>query len=198
MAVSGFERTGSFWRHAWESCRSANFTLILGRFRILDSRVYPIYMFPTPFDGGVSQNVVGPLVEARGKTELGDEPKRQELSVQTTSHSAAIEAARAQTIATVNQAFDDLAATLAPTPPQAQRIYKTPTPADGLDPRNKNGANLTPRGVEILFRAFDDCAGYNRAGKLLNITQGAAKNRKDQWRKLGGIHRVKTPLDIDQ
>jgi hypothetical protein len=76
-------------------------------------------------------------------------------------------------------------------------IYKTPTLADGHDPRNKNGLNLTPRGVEILYRVFDDDGGYNRAAKMLNISQGAAKNRKALWVREGGKNRTKQTLDID-
>lgn len=79
----------------------------------------------------------------------------------------------------------------------ANGVYKTPTLADGLDPRNKNGVNLTARGVEIIYRLFDDGAGYNRAGKTLGISQGAAKNRKAAWEKLGGPSREKIILDID-
>jgi hypothetical protein len=75
--------------------------------------------------------------------------------------------------------------------------HKQPTLADGHDPRNKNGQNLTPRGAEILYRVFDDGGGYNRAAKMLNISQGAAKNRKAIWNSLGGQNRVKLTLDID-
>lgn len=76
-------------------------------------------------------------------------------------------------------------------------VYKTPTLADGHDPRNKNGLNLTPRGVEILYRVFDDDGGYNRAAKMLKISQGAAKNRKALWVREGGKTRTKQTLDID-
>ncbi|WP_086737419.1 hypothetical protein [Erythrobacter colymbi] len=76
-------------------------------------------------------------------------------------------------------------------------VFKVPTFADGQDPRNKNGMNLTPRGVEILYRLFDDGAGYNRAAKALSISQGAAKNRKQIWTKLGGLNRTKQVIDID-
>ena len=76
-------------------------------------------------------------------------------------------------------------------------IYKIPSLADGHDLRNKNGQNLTPRGVEILYRVFDDGGGYNRASKMLNISQGAAKNRKALWVNLGGVNRPKAVLDID-
>ena len=47
------------------------------------------------------------------------------------------------------------------------------------------------------FRVFDDGGGYNRGAKMVNITQAAAKNRKGQWIKAGGLNRKKTALDID-
>lgn len=76
--------------------------------------------------------------------------------------------------------------------------FAVPTLADGLDPRNKNGVNLTARGAEILYRLFDAGAGYNRAAKTLQIAQNAAKNRKVMWEKLGGANRPKLKLDIDE
>lgn len=83
-------------------------------------------------------------------------------------------------------------------PTVSRQFYKTPTLADGHDPRNKNGLNLTPRGVEILYRVFDDDGGYNRAAKMLNISQGAAKNRKAMWVREGGKNRTKQTVDIDR
>ena len=73
-----------------------------------------------------------------------------------------------------------------------------PTLNDGRDPRNKNGHNLTDRGAELLYRMFDDGAGYNRASKMLNITQAAAKNRKAAWQRAGGVNRKRLTLDIDE
>ena len=82
-------------------------------------------------------------------------------------------------------------------PPKVANVYKSPSQEDGRDPRNKNGKNLTARGVEILYRVFDDGGGYNRAAKMLTISQSAAKNRKAIWTKLGGANRTKEILDID-
>lgn len=110
---------------------------------------------------------------------------------------AAIENARSSALVHLNKAFDELAAKFSPAPTAEGVHYKMPTADDGRDPRNKNGNNLTPRGLEILFRVFDDDGGYNRAGKLLNITQAAAKNRKQQWVQQGGKARTKSLLDID-
>ena len=113
--------------------------------------------------------------------------------------SAAIESARKALLTHINSACDDLAARLLSRTAQPTGVnYKMPALADGHDPRNKNGLNLTPRGVEILYRVFDDGGGYNRAAKMLNISQGAAKNRKGLWLKLGGPNRRKAVLDIDE
>jgi hypothetical protein len=76
--------------------------------------------------------------------------------------------------------------------------HRVPTIEECADQRNKVGANLTPRGVELLFRVFDDDGGYNRAAKLFTIAQSAAKNRKAQWVKLGGKSRKRAILDIDE
>jgi hypothetical protein len=114
-----------------------------------------------------------------------------------TTATAVIEALRtglhAHIDATCNDAIRQLSSDEAP----ATVVYKEPTLADGHDPRNKNGQNLTPRGAEIIYRVFDDGGGYNRAAKLLNISQGAAKNRKAIWTSLGGLNRTKQVLDID-
>lgn len=73
---------------------------------------------------------------------------------------------------------------------------KIPTLAQCQDPANKteNGVNLTERGVEVLYRLFDDGAGYNRASKSLGITQTAARHRKGAWEKAGGRDRVRKEL----
>ncbi len=108
-----------------------------------------------------------------------------------------IEALRIDLHAKIDFACNEAIAKLVPDRASATVTFKSPTLADGHDPRNKNGMNLTPRGVEILYRVFDEGGGYNRAGKMLNISQGAAKNRKEIWTKLGGVNRTKQPIDID-
>jgi hypothetical protein len=108
-----------------------------------------------------------------------------------------IETLRANLHAHIDAACNDTIAQISPFSAPQGVIFKIPTQADGHDPRNKNGQNLTPRGVEILYRVFDDGGGYNRAAKMLNISQGAAKNRKGTWTKAGGLSRVKQVLDID-
>lgn len=119
------------------------------------------------------------------------------MSHSTTNSIAAIEAMRNDLLACINKACDGLRAILAPEAKPKDPFFKFPTLEDGHDPRNKNGLNLTPRGVEILYRVFDDGGGYNRAAKMLSISQGAAKNRKALWLKAGGPYRKKEFLDID-
>ena len=108
-----------------------------------------------------------------------------------------IEALRAELHAHINSACDNAIGTLAPQTTSIGVKFKSPTPSDGLDQRNKTGQFLTPRGMEILYRVFDEGGGYNRAARMLSISQGAAKNRKDLWVKLGGLTRTKQILDID-
>ena len=110
---------------------------------------------------------------------------------------AAVEALRKELLGSINKACDALRASLDPHAKPKDPFFKLPTLQDGHDPRNKNGLNLTPRGVEILYRVFDDGGGYNRAAKMLSISQGAAKNRKACWLKAGGLNRKKELLDID-
>lgn len=119
------------------------------------------------------------------------------MSTTSINATAAIDAMRDDLIAYVNKACDALRAKLAPEGAPKDPFFKYPTLQDGHDPRNKNGLNLTPRGVEILYRVFDDGGGYNRAAKMLSISQGAAKNRKTCWLKAGGLSRKKEFLDID-
>jgi hypothetical protein len=111
-----------------------------------------------------------------------------------------IETLRADLHAKIDVSCNDLLAKLTgnkgPDTAKAQ-TFRVPTLVDGHDPRNKNGLNLTPRGIEILYRIFDDNGGYNRAAKMLNISQGAAKNRKAIWTREGGKNRTKLIIDID-
>ncbi len=70
---------------------------------------------------------------------------------------------------------------------------------DPKDPANKYEVGglmkLTPRGVEICYRLFD--AGKRRYAvkTLMDISFGAATHRYEAWQKLGGVNRVKQPLD---
>ncbi|MBY2918469.1 hypothetical protein HF206_30875 [Rhizobium leguminosarum] len=109
----------------------------------------------------------------------------------------AIESHRTELIDYINRTTDALIAKLAGAPSHLPGV-KIPTLEQAQDPRNKDGVNLTARGAEILYRLFDDGAGYNRASKALGITQTAARNRKGLWEKQGGLTRTRVPLDIDE
>ena len=115
----------------------------------------------------------------------------------TTTSNATIETLRASLHAQIDAACNDAIKQLSSSEARGAISYKSPTLADGHDLRNKNGPNLTPRGAEILYRVFDEGGGYNRAAKMLSISQGAAKNRKAIWTKLDGQNRIKQVLDID-
>jgi hypothetical protein len=115
----------------------------------------------------------------------------------TTAIVAALEAQRTELVDHINRTTDALMAKISGSAANAGIGVKIPTLEQCQDPRNKEGANLTPRGAEILYRLFDDGAGYNRASKALGITQTAARNRKGLWEKLGGLSRTRMKLDID-
>lgn len=113
----------------------------------------------------------------------------------TTALAAIIEGWRKDTIDNTNRTADAMLAELAAGGAAPVVGIRIPTLEQCQDmAKNKNGDNLTERGLEILFRLFDDGAGYNRASKSLNITQTAARNRKGQWVKLGGLNRERMHL----
>ncbi|NEI19037.1 hypothetical protein GUK30_06375 [Rhizobium leguminosarum] len=120
-----------------------------------------------------------------------------------TSHSsievvAALESYRTDMIDYINRTTDALIAKFTDQGTGPAIGVKIPTFEQAQDPRNKDGVNLTARGTEIIYRLFDDGAGYNRASKALGITQTAARNRKGLWEKLGGVSRTRIQLDIDE
>ncbi len=105
---------------------------------------------------------------------------------------AAIEAVRLESHAHIDRCFDSLRERLLPAHNRVTNgavIYKEPTEEDCRDPRNKIGKNLSPEGVEVLFRLLDAGAGYNSASRKLSITQTAVKNRKKDWAAAGGMKR---------
>jgi hypothetical protein len=110
---------------------------------------------------------------------------------------AALESYRTDLLDHINRTTDALIAKIAGVVQTSPVGVKIPTLQQCQDVRNKNGQNLTARGAEILYRLFDDGAGYNRASKALGITQTAARNRKGLWEKLGGLNRTRERLDID-
>lgn len=110
---------------------------------------------------------------------------------------AALESQRTDLIDYINRTTDALIGKIAGADARPIIGVRIPTLEQAQDARNKEGANLTARGTEILYRLFDDGAGYNRASKALGITQTAARNRKGLWEKQGGLNRKREHLDID-
>ena len=110
---------------------------------------------------------------------------------------AALESHRTELVDHINRSIDGLIAKLGVSVASLVPGVRIPTLEEAQDKRNKVNANLTERGTEILYRLFDDGAGYNRASKALGITQTAARNRKGLWVKLGGLNRTRVRLDID-
>ncbi|MDO9607393.1 MAG: hypothetical protein Q7J26_02620 [Brevundimonas sp.] len=107
-----------------------------------------------------------------------------------------LESHRTELLDHVNKTIDALKAQLVDDAAALPKNDKVPTLEQCQDPANKDGANLTPRGVELLYRLFDDGAGYNRASKALGITQTAARNRKGLWeKKEGGLNRERKFLE---
>jgi hypothetical protein len=111
-----------------------------------------------------------------------------------TAINAALESLRTDMHDYIDRAVDGLKVKLVRDASILASGYKIPTHEQCQDPSNKLGANLTERGAEILYRLFDDGAGYNRASKALGITQTAARNRKGLWEKLGGLNRQRMPV----
>ena len=67
------------------------------------------------------------------------------------------------------------------------------------DPANKYEVGglmkLTPRGIEICYRLFDAGKSRYAVATLMGISFGAANHRCGAWKKLGGVDRVKQPLE---
>ena len=67
---------------------------------------------------------------------------------------------------------------------------------DPKDPRNKSAdGKLTPRGVEICYRLFEQGATRYAVSRAMNISFGAASHRQTAWKKVGGAARTKMQLD---
>lgn len=65
---------------------------------------------------------------------------------------------------------------------------------DPKSPLNKNGTNLTPRGVEVCYRLFDGGKTRYAVADAMGISYGAATHRFHAWEKLGGQKRRRQPL----
>ncbi|MCR5878810.1 hypothetical protein [Phenylobacterium sp. J367] len=89
-------------------------------------------------------------------------------------------------IAAARAELDRLEALLAP--PKGEHI-------DPKDPRNKDGRNLSARGVEVCYRLFDQGKTIYAVKEAMGISYGAAKYRHETWEKAGGASRTKQPLD---
>lgn len=66
---------------------------------------------------------------------------------------------------------------------------------DPRDPRNKTGRNLSERGVEVIYRLFDQGKTIYAAKEAMQISYSAAKYRHETWEKAGGHGREKAVLD---
>lgn len=103
----------------------------------------------------------------------------------------ALESTRADLLDYVKKTIDALKAKLVEDVPGLPKAFKVPTLEQCHDDRNKDGANLTERGVEILYRLFDDGAGYNRASRRSGLPRpphatGRVSGRKRVgWNALG-------------
>jgi hypothetical protein len=72
------------------------------------------------------------------------------------------------------------------------------TDFDPKDPANKYEVGglmkLTSRGTEICYRLFDAAKSRYAVAALMDISFGAATHRKEAWKKLGGVNRIKQPI----
>jgi hypothetical protein len=66
-----------------------------------------------------------------------------------------------------------------------------PAELDPHNPLNKQGRNLTERGVEVCYRLFDEGKSRYAVSQALDISFGAATHRHRAWQKLGGKDRVR-------
>lgn len=67
---------------------------------------------------------------------------------------------------------------------------------DPGDPRNKFAdGKLTPRGVEICYRLFEQGATRYAVARAMNISFGAASHRQTAWKRAGGAARTRMRLD---
>ena len=67
---------------------------------------------------------------------------------------------------------------------------------DARDPRNKtHDGKLTARGIELCYRLFEAGKTPYAVGSALGISFGAAKHRQGAWQRVGGVNRVRMPLD---
>ena len=74
-----------------------------------------------------------------------------------------------------------------------------PAALNPKDPANKymigGLEKLTPRGVEVCYRLFDQGVTRYGVSQAMDISFGAADHRHTSWTKAGGLGREKKPLD---
>ncbi|WP_166040345.1 hypothetical protein [Sphingosinicella sp. YJ22] len=104
----------------------------------------------------------------------------------------------AQHSATLAKVFAEALAHPSSQAPTVTPIAKTkPTLDQCREAQNKIGVNLSPRGVEIIYRLFDHDSSVRAASISMGISHRAAKWRKNAWLKAGGKARPTVILDID-
>jgi hypothetical protein len=78
-------------------------------------------------------------------------------------------------------------------------LLMSPAPAMELDPKaadNKyTDGKLTPKGVEICYRLFDSGKTRYAVAALMDISFGGADHRYEAWKSLGGVARIKQPIE---
>jgi hypothetical protein len=80
--------------------------------------------------------------------------------------------------------------------PEAEADTLEFDPADLANKYEVGGImKLTNRGAEICYRLFDQGKSRYAVKSLMNISFGAATHRHLAWQKLGGVNRLKQPLD---
>ena len=109
---------------------------------------------------------------------------------------ATIDAAETELIEVVKRRFNDLRSKLL-TSAMTSHVPREPSLAEARDPTNKSGVNLTPRGIEIIYRYYDNDASMRKASKMMGISQQAAKWRFEKWKIEGGLKRKRAKIDLD-
>jgi len=82
-------------------------------------------------------------------------------------------------------------------PMSAHKASSKPTSEQCAENQNKIGVNLSPRGVELIYRLYDHGSSVRAASMAMRISHRAAKWRKAAWEKAGAQNRPFTILDID-
>ena len=65
---------------------------------------------------------------------------------------------------------------------------------DPKSPLNKRGKNLSPRGIEVVYRLYDAGKTRHAVAAALDISFAAADHRHRTWLQAGGKQRERQPL----